>query len=550
MCRKNLLRRSILPGNGPVMRTRIRPGSLKARLALGAGLISTVAVLAGALTGVGMARMGAQLDASLVAERRIARYAVLSTQASSFIVVGAEAIQAGLPPGSRADRLAPVADDLSRTFAQMRADLEQAVDEAQALGLDEQSRRATQSIGIARMEALFFNTRDALVSEEAGRERLQGFLDVFSHRFDTLLNAAVIDEIRTREQILARIADLRRLQTVLGIGVSAVAALMLAVFYFGLVRPQLNRLDLARSAARRIGNEDFAVALPEGGNDEIGRLFAETNRTAAALARRQQAVAREWARLNETIEERTEELRAANAALARTDENRRRFFADLSHELRTPLTVILMEAELALKGPGDPRAAFETIEARARRLNRRIDDLLRLAKSESGQIDLASAPVDLARVVAEAVAETGAEMRSAGLDVTVRATGPVPVMGDTNWLRQGVVGLIRNAVRHARAGGRLDLVAGCEGGLGCVRVIDNGPGIPAEDQARVLRRFDRGRNAGGEGFGIGLALIKWVVEQQQGRIDLASPVPAPFRLGDAPGTMIAVSIPCIREGEP
>lgn len=521
-------------------------GSLKVRLALGAGLISAVAVLAGALTIVGMVRMGAQLDASLVAERRIARYAVLSTQATSFIVVAAEAIQAGLPPAARADRLSPVGNELSRTFAAMRRDLEQAVDEAQSLGLDEQSRRATQSLGIARMEALFSSTRDALLSEEADRERLQGFLDAFSHRFDTLLNAAAVDEVHMRDQILARIAELQRVQAVLGIAVSVLAGVMLAIFHFGLVRPQLNRLDLARRAAKRIGQEDFTVALPED-DDEIGGLFAETNRTAAALARRKKSLAEDRARLNETIAERTEELRAANAALARADANRRRFFADISHELRTPLTVILMEAELALKGGGDPRAAFATIEARARRLNRRIDDLLRIARSESGQIDLARKTVDLVEVVSDAVAETDAETRSAGLEVTVGLDGPLLVTGDGGWLRQVVVGLIRNAVRHARTGGQLQIQAGSDSAKLCLRVIDNGPGIPAEEQHRVLRRFDRGRNAVGEGFGIGLSLAKWIVEQQAGRIELASPVPAPFRLGTAPGTMVSVCIP--RTGE-
>lgn len=525
----------------------LRNGSLKARFALGAGLIGAVAVVAGALMVTGLARVGDRIDASLAAERRIAGYAVLSTQATSFLVVAAEAIQSGLPSEARIDRLTPVVGELERTFAMMRRDLEAAVAEAGALGLDEQSRRATQSLAIARMEALFLTTHEGLAAPDAPRERLQGFLDVFSHSFDTLLNAAVTDEIRTRDAILARIAELRRALTLMAVGVSVLAAALLGVFHVGLVRPQLRRLDLLRGAARRIGRQDFTVALPEGRDDEIGRLFAETNRAAAALAARQREVAKEWARLNQTIAARTEALQEANAALERTDENRRRFFADISHELRTPLTVILMEAELGAKGAGQPDRSFEVIRARAQRLNRRIDDLLRIARSESGRLELKSAPVALQEIMAEAVAETEAETGAAGLRVeTAEGAAPV-VIGDDNWLRQVLVGLIQNAVRHVRAGERLMLSAEVLGTMGCVQVIDNGPGIPTADQAGVFGRFGRGRDAAGEGFGIGLALAKWVVEAQGGRIVLTSPVPAPFRLGDDPGTMVTVCIPLAEE---
>jgi len=517
--------------------------SLRARMLFGAGLIGMVAVLAGALSVLGMIRVGERIEASLAAERRISRYSVLSTQASSFIVVAAEAIQSGASPQGRADRLGPVGDDLTRTFGGIRRDLQAAVAEAADLGLDEQSRRATQSLAIARMEALFSSTRQGLLSDTRDPERLHGFLDAFSQSFDPLLNAAVTDEIRTRDQIMLRIEELRHALIWSAVGVSALAAVLIVVFQFGLVRPLVQRLDLARRAARRIGDEDFSVALPERGRDEIGQLFAETNRTAAALARRRQEVMAEWDRLNDTIAARTEALREANAALARTDENRRRFFADISHELRTPLTVILMEAELGAKGAGDPAEAFGVIEGRARRLNRRIDDLLRIARSESGQIELRRAPVALDGLVEEAVAETAAETQNAGLRVEVAAETDTCVKGDANWLRQVIVGLIQNVVRHAATGVRLSIMTGGEEGFGCVHVIDNGPGIVGSDQARVFARFDRGQDAAPGGFGIGLTLARWVVEKQGGTITLTSPVPAAFRLGDAPGTMMSVRIP-------
>lgn len=521
--------------------------TLKGRLALGAGLIGCVAILSGALTLYGMAQVSARLEDSLAAERRIARYSVLSTQISAFIVISAEAVQTARSLDERAARMAPATEGLERTFAAMRADLEAAVARASDAGLDEQSRRATQSIAIARMDALFRSARNGLLSGRTGEDEARAYLAGFSQTVESLLNAAIADEMRIRDGILAGIADLRRRLTLMAIGISALAAVMFATFYRGLVRPQMGRLDLARQAAQRIGRQDFDVALPETGQDEIGRLFAETNRAARALAARRDEVDREWARLNETIAERTEALRAANEALARTDENRRRFFADIGHELRTPLTVIVLESELGMKGVGDARAGFETIRIRAQRLGRRIDDLLRVARSESGRIELARQPCDLGHAAAEAVADIRPEIDAAGMAVEIDAAPGVRVMGDPDWLRQVIAGLAQNAVRHAATGGRLAVEVAAEAGAGVVRVTDAGPGVPGDEIDRVFTRFHRGTARAG-GFGIGLALAKWLVDQMGGTIALESPVSGPARPGAAPGTRVTLRLP-LAEGE-
>ncbi|WP_146588764.1 sensor histidine kinase [Puniceibacterium confluentis] len=518
--------------------------SLRARLGLGALLLGLAALATTALIVLGMEQVSARIDAALAAEKRIERYSVLSTQVSTLIVVAAEAIQSGLPAEERAARLDSVTASVTRTFVRLRQDLEEAVEEARALGLDEQSRRATQSIGIARMEALFQSTRNAFLSSAANRERLQGYIDTFAISFDPLLNGVITDEVRARDAILSGIADLRRRLTRIAFGIAAVTLMMMTGYYLGLVRPQFDRLNLLRSAARQIGQEDFAVALPDHQPDEIGLLFTETNRMAVALARRKAKVDHEWARLNATIAERTEALRAANAELSRTDENRRRFFADISHELRTPLTVILMEAQLGLKGAPDAASAFETIHNRALRLNRRIDDLLRIARSETGQLALSATSFDLAGVLRDAADDTRAEVHSAGMTLSQGPLAPVAVIGDPNWIRQVVTGLIQNAVRHARAGGRIELALDSADGMGRIHVSDNGPGIAAEDQEAVFGRFTQGRSpAKAEGFGIGLALAKWVVEQQGGFIALTSPVPPAGTTDTAPGTKVTVGLP-------
>lgn len=513
--------------------------SLKARLGIGAGLLGLVALIAATVAVVGMNRVAERLDAALAAEHRIDRYAVLSTQAASFIVVASEALQSGLSPENRAGRLSNLSDNIESTFKRLRSDHAQAVVDADWMGLNEQSRRATQSLGIARMEALFASTRDVLLSDVTDREQLQGHIDTFAISFDPLLNSVITGELRVRNEVLAGITVLRQRLIYVAMGVSLATVLLLALFYLGLVRPQFRRLDQLQVAARQIGQGDFDIILPEDRRDEIGQLFTETNRMAGALAARRSEVEDEWARLNDTIAARTEELRAANDALARTDENRRRFFADISHELRTPLTVILMEAQIGRNAAPAAKSAFATIESRALRLNRRIDDLLRIARSESGQLELTAAPFDLTEATREAAASLGAEIMSAGMTVTGPDGPPVMVTGDANWVRQVIGGLIQNAIRHARSGGRIELGVRSKAGMGRVDVTDHGPGIAADEQQAIFQRFTQGHGgAASEGFGIGLAFARWVVEHQGGEITLISPLPD----GET-GTKVIVGIP-------
>ncbi len=524
--------------------------TLRARLVLGAALIGLIAVLASGLTIRGMTLMSDQVAAAVTAEQRIQRFSVLASQIGSLIVVLYEAAQSGLDADERSTRLTGLEESIRRSFAQVRVDLDREVAAAETAGLDEQSRRATRSLGIARMEALFDGTLDRISRVDMGaapeirNARMQGQINAFSIGFDPLLNAAITDERRARDAAIAEIATLRAQLTRAALVVVGLAIVLVSGFYLVLVRPQLSRLDGLRAASEEIGRENFAVALPDQRDDEIGRLFQATHAMATALAERKIEVESEWARLNQTIAERTNALRQANDALAKTDDDRRRFFADVSHELRTPLTVILMEAELALKSGAADDGPYGVIRNRARRLNQRIDDLLRIARSETGTLTMETVPFDLSDAAEAALSDMRRVVEAAGVEITLERGVPLPVTGDPNWTRQVITGLIENALRHARTGGVIQLQAGGMDDRAVVRVIDNGPGIPAENLDAVIGRFVQAPGgAKSEGFGIGLSLARWIVEQQRGEMTLQSPVPEPFRAGDASGTMVMVFLP-------
>lgn len=521
--------------------------SLKLRLGIGAALLGTGTIVIALILYLGLNEVAERLDTTLASENRMARYANLSTQASTLLVVATEAVQTGQEKDARMDRIGPVTEQMRRSFILLHQEVEDAIAAANALGLDEQSRHGAQSLGLARMEAMLTTTLDGLATDTRDPSSLKPYLDSFASSFEQLLSQAVNNEVLFRNNILSGIDALRHRLTLIAVGIAFATLLAVALFYFGLIRPQFRRLDHLQRAAHQIGQEDFTVTLPVTRMDEIGQLSLETNRMAAALLARKQDVAAEWARLNETIAQRTQELQAANASLAETDEKRRRFFADISHELRTPLTVILLEAQIGKKGSPNAQDAFATIEARAARLNRRIDDLLRLARSDTGELALDPQVTALSELLHDVRLEIQAEVNSAGMVLHVADMPDISLHCDPNWVRQVIVSLIRNAIRHARHGQDLRISPEVETARAGVSITDNGPGINAEDQPRVFDRFAQGQSATAhQGFGVGLALARWVIEAQQGDITLTSPLPRAEALGTGPGTKISVLLPCAR----
>ena len=316
-------------------------------------------------------------------------------------------------------------------------------------------------------------------------------------------------------------------------------------------RPILAAVAEIRDAAIAIGQGERNLRLPVRNRDELGLLAAVFNRMTARLRRGEQRVAADRAALEKTIADRTSDLREANETLSNIDSSRRRFFADVSHELRTPLTVILGECEIAMASPTptDPSAAvrtlghhataFAVIRRRAQRLQRRVEDMLRIARSESGTIELHFRRVVLQAVCASAIeAFEGATKRK---DVAVRlepSEADVSVEGDFEWLRQIVEGMIDNALRHATGATLVSLRCRTSEGEATLSVRDDGPGFGVDDPRDLMERFARrGAIANVSGHGIGLALVRWVVDKHRGHVTL--------RKADAPlnGAEILIRLP-------
>lgn len=213
-------------------------------------------------------------------------------------------------------------------------------------------------------------------------------------------------------------------------------------------------------------------------------------------------------------------------------EDQRRFAHEASHELRNPLAVARTNLELALGG-GDKGEVVEAANVALRateRMSTLIEELLEQARQ--GVPELHHGLVDLSKMVTELAGEFQAAAEQRGLTIevssgnqTAKELEQVTLRGDGPALRRAVANLLSNAVRLAPVGSVINLDLRVDSAQAVLSVTDQGPGIAAEDQARVFERFWRGTDPGA-GSGLGLSIVRRVAERHGGSISLRSAVAA------------------------
>jgi two-component system OmpR family sensor kinase len=276
----------------------------------------------------------------------------------------------------------------------------------------------------------------------------------------------------------------------------------LAALAWWVVRLGLRPLDRIAQTAGAIAAGDLSRRVtPANERTEVGRLGLALN---AMLAQ---------------IERAFREREASEHRL-------RQFLADASHELRTPLAAIRGYAELfrlgAANDPEQSASSMQRIEDEAKRMGDLVENLLMLARLDQLP-ETAREPVEISSLVAEAAQD--ARVTAPDRRINVQTTGPATVMGDSGQLRQVVSNLVRNALVHTPAGTAVDLRVSEERDEAMLEVRDHGKGLPAEDSDVLFERFwraDPGRNRGAGGAGLGLSIVRAVVEAHGGRVAAAN----------------------------
>jgi signal transduction histidine kinase len=253
-----------------------------------------------------------------------------------------------------------------------------------------------------------------------------------------------------------------------------------------------------------------------------------------------------------------------NELLARLDASfdlQRQFMADASHELRTPLSVMRTTAQVILERPrrdeNEYRNALAMIDDQTRRLARIVDDMFTLARADAGRRPLAHSALYLDELIVETARAAGVLAARKGVTVETAWSPEVSYYGDEHLLRQMLLNLLDNAIKHTPAGGGVRVSLNqfekrCE-----LVVVDTGEGIPVEAQSHIFERFyraDKARsrsdvnpngangadeadeaNGAGGGAGLGLSIAQWVAEAHGGTIRLVR--------SDPTGTVFAVTLP-------
>ena len=274
--------------------------------------------------------------------------------------------------------------------------------------------------------------------------------------------------------------------------IAAAMVLLAAALALPLAGAMTRRVREITGAARALASGHFDTRVAVTSGDELGQLARDVNELAKALAR--------------------------------TEQGRRQWVADISHELRTPLAVLRGELE-ALQDGVRPltMAAIDSLHADTLRLHRLVDDLNDLAMSDLGALSYRKTAVEPLAILREDLAALAGEFTDRQIDVTLEPTaGPsLRINGDSGRLSQLFRNLLTNTLRYTDVGGRLVIRVTRSGDQLQMAFSDTAPGVPADDLPRLFDRFhrvDASRNRASGGAGLGLAICRSIVEAHDGSI--------------------------------
>ncbi len=211
---------------------------------------------------------------------------------------------------------------------------------------------------------------------------------------------------------------------------------------------------------------------------------------------------------------------SATETISRTDSIRRQLISDVAHELRTPLTNISSLMEAFEKGLIADAEAVHSLRCETRLLERLVSDFQQLAQSDTGQLQINLFAIPLAEVVASSL-ESIAEAEAIQLKILVPES--LHVVADEDRLRQVLSNLLDNSMRHRSDGLKVEITATTDGDQARILFGDNGPGIDEKDRPFVFDRFyraEKSRNRSTGGSGLGLSIIKSLIEAMHGTIKL------------------------------
>jgi two-component system sensor histidine kinase CpxA len=204
-------------------------------------------------------------------------------------------------------------------------------------------------------------------------------------------------------------------------------------------------------------------------------------------------------------------------------ESNKRMLMGASHDLRSPISRIRVALSLASSAPdAERKEMLDRIEVELLRLNGMIEQILTVARLESGQLKPASEPISLNQVIAEAVEDARFEASQSNVEIVYNENSPeLTISGEENMLRSAFENLLRNAIFYSGESGCVEVSVAVSNGFAAIAVRDNGPGVPEYALPELFKPFyrvDDARNTNTGGSGLGLSIVSGAVKSHYGRV--------------------------------
>lgn len=272
------------------------------------------------------------------------------------------------------------------------------------------------------------------------------------------------------------------------------------------------RLSCLADSLGKIAAGNYTIDLRDYADGELSVLESELHKVTSTLSHQAEVLQKDKAFLADAI-------------------------SDISHQLKTPLTSMSVMTEL-LETPGLPVEKQQEFVAGIRtgldRMQWLIASLLKLSRLDAGAVEMRSDQVAMQALIQRALSPFRIAAEGKGLAVTVEGAEGIHFTGDEGWLAEAAGNLLKNCVEHTPENGSIHILCAQNSLYTTIKIRDSGPGIASEDLPHIFQRFYKGKNAGADSVGIGLALSKTIIQQQNGSIGAT---------GDEGGTTFAIKLP-------
>ena len=501
----------------------------KSKLTWFAGLILFLIVITSVLVIISTQITRSNLKQNTLAQSLLNEHLLVSSisyrlfkQLTDELIFGDEANQAEVR-----NKRAIIDQSLAKIIL-LKEQQQQALGETLALGSTEDTKVLSDLLNEIITEFT------SIINEAPGiqqQQRAQHLLEVtIDNQFREAINTAVAQQNNLVVSLNARIETLHQSIFWYSILLALFAIPTVIMGTYWLLSILYQPLNSIRLGAEAIADENYQYRIPRGYDAEFDSIAASFNTMAEELLKQRDKTNAANRDLEYQVAQRTTELTEANELLQQNDKTRRELFGDISHELRTPLSIIRGEVQVTLRQKSvsetDYKSTLTTVLDQALSLSRLVDDLLMIARAESGNMRIIPKAIFVPEFIRTTTHKFDSMLEKNNIAIDYDLTEDLPMVAlDPDRIEQAIMIILDNALQHTNRGCVIYIACKQEMNILKITIRDEGEGIDPEALPFVFDRYFRGSDTRtGRGAGLGLAIAKAIMIAHRGNIEVSSKV--------------------------